>query len=479
MNHADFFADPATRMMYSFFNDRENDWSERPQYMSDTAGRTTRLFRPTDDFVMSSGAACCAVSQATAVWHRNVQSWYQSTSLDKSEHPPPSMNVADILRSHVLSNSKRNSPNIPPKSKEQRQPLRNTVSQKEEEPTSESSSAVTTDSRGARVLAKVVPPLTSHTKVPHDDGFVEARNATLLRLFVDDYSVDDFWSLLDDMKSNQVVEKVIIFRKRQDDGERTRSREDMDYLFRTLGNLSGMLTQLHLWNFLPKDLPSLSFGIVDQPSIMYLQLHMEFGSLDKTTVSAIASMKKLVSLELEVNSSFPVGDLLASESLVVVAVISDKFVFESQDILALAEKLETNSVLQVLDLEPRIPCWCLGSVMCSLNATTSSALETFEFSCRTSTTKEGDDCMNEIINTLQNEDSRLRVIWNHRYESFEVSNGMKMRTLNVLKSNKVVEHFHVFLESHGFCATKCEVLERKVKKKLRVGDKRDREREEK
>jgi hypothetical protein len=475
MSNTDSYDDPARRLMSSLFNDRENDLSERPRYVFETTSKTTGFFPPTDDSETSSGTAWRAISQDSTLLHRNVGSGHPPTAPFKSDHASPSTNAAaDNNRNRILSNKiKRNSPNLPPNSKASAKlhlPLTNTISQKREETTSEKSSTTTTDFRytagATRLQAKVEPRPSSNTFTSRDHHFVDARNATLLKLFVDDYSDDDYWYLLDSINSNHVVEKVIIFRKRQNDGERIRTCEEMEYLFRALANRStGSLTQLHLWNFLPTDLPSLSFGIMNHPSIFYLQLHMESGSLDKTTVSALASMEKLVSIELEVNSSFPVGDLLASESLVVVGVISDKFIFESKDILVLAEMLEMNSTLQVLVLEPQIPRWCLGSVLCSLNATTSSAVDTFEFSCRAPSTQEGDDSMNEVIQTLQNGYSPLRVIWNHSYESFEVCEGMKMETLNALKLNKGMEQFHVFLESHEFCSTKCEILERNVKEK--------------
>ncbi len=468
MTSSDLFADPNTRLMFSLFDDQENVWSQRPHKVSNTT-TSSPFFSSSDDFAMSTGTTCC-VSHASTVWHSNVASWYRPTTPLKSEHPPPSMNVAAIPRDRVVTRMQGNASNLFQASGESEKihiPLTSTRAENMEDATSESSSGVTANSRhaiaAARILAKGKSPSSNIvSRLPHAHNLVDAWNATFLRLFVDDYSDATYWSLLDCINSNHVVEKIVIFRKREADGERTRTREDMDYLFRALGNLSRSLTKLHLWNFHPHDLPSLSLGLIDHPSISYLQLHMETGSLDETTTSALASMKKLVSLELEVNSSFPIGGLLRSESLVVLGMISDKFVFESKDILAMAEQLETNCVLQVLVLEPQIPSWCLSAILCSLNASTNSSLETFEFSCRTSTAQEGDNCMYEIINTLRNEDSRLRVMWNHSYESFEVSGGVQMQVLKILKANKVVEQFHVFVESHEFCATKCEVLERKM-----------------
>lgn len=456
------------------FNDQENLGSQDPQDESGTSLEYS-LFPPNDAFGRHFETAYCD-SQASTELHGNP-GFYKRPKIPhlKSENPPPGKNDSGRNRNRLVTD-KQGNPSTPMQRLSHQQytisatehiPL-NTISDNTEETTSDSSSEVTTNLNyvfaAARVLAKVeVPAATAASRQAHNHDSRDVRNASFLRLFVDDYSDTDFKSLLHSINSNHVVEKITVFRKRRGDGERVRTREAMDCLFHVFRNISVTLKDLRLWNFLPEDLPSLSQGLADHPSIDYLQLHMESGSLDKAAATVLASMPKLVSLELEVNASFPVASLLTSGSLAVLAVIGDNFVFDSRDVIAAAEQLEVNSVLQVLDLEPRIPSWCVSSILGSVSSSTAnSSLETFQFSCRASTTDEGDACVGEILKALSNDDSRLRVVWNHSYESFEVSKGVQTKTLNVLKASNVVEQFHVFVESREFCIAKCEVLERKL-----------------
>ena len=275
--------------------------------------------------------------------------------------------------------------------------------------------------------------------------FIDVKTAKSLNLVVDEYPESSFFSLLESLQSNRVIERIIVFRNPAINEERrTRSREDMDNLFYIINSLQS-LVELDLWNFHSEDLPSLRLGFADQSSIGYLQLHMEFGTLDQQLVESIASMISLVSLELEVNESFPVWVLLRSKSLTVLGVVSTRFGFASDDILRLASSLRTNSVLKVLDLEPRIPGWCVGSVMASLRLSHSTKLETFQFSCQNDNGDQSDTCMAEVVKTIESE-TCLRVLWNHSCESFFVSDEVRSKAMSALSRNQSLQQFRVFVE---------------------------------
>ena len=176
---------------------------------------------------------------------------------------------------------------------------------------------------------------------------------------------------------------------------------------------------------------------------------MEHGTLDQQTMQAIVSMPSLVSLELEVNESFPVWSLLESDSLVLLGVFSTRFDFTSNDVLRLAGRIRTNSVLKVLDLEPRIPSWCIGAAMASLRFSHTSRLETFRFSCRNDNNEsQGDACMSEILKTIEYE-TPLRVLWNHSRELFSVSEEVRRKTLSAVSLNPSLEQFNLFAENEA------------------------------
>jgi hypothetical protein len=284
-------------------------------------------------------------------------------------------------------------------------------------------------------------------RTPQNSKFSDVKTAKSLNLFVDEYPQTGFFSLLDSLQSNTNIQRIVIFRKRE---MRSRTLEDMDNLFHVIRILNESLVELVLWNFLPEDLSSLCLGITHHPTIGFLQFHMEYGTLDQKSVQTIASMPSLASLEVDVHESFPVWSLLESDSLVLLGVVSDRFEFAPHDVLRLAGRIRTNCVLRVLDLEPRIPSWCIGAVMASLRFSHTSKLETFRFSCSNGNNEEqGDLCMAEVLKTIEYE-TPLKALWNHSRGSFSVSEEVRRKTLAAVRRNPSLEHFHLFAETERF-----------------------------
>ena len=283
--------------------------------------------------------------------------------------------------------------------------------------------------------------------------FVAARDAEQVQLFLDDHSESQYRSLLNALHSNQVVQKVSLFRKRQTDSVRVRTPEELQGLYCVLQRLS--LRELSLSNFCTKDLPTLAKAMPNLKSLENIQLHLEFGTIDETMAKALASLPNLISLELEVKDSFSVAPILQSESLHVLGIISNNFEFKASHIMEIVQELERNKVLTVLDIEPKIEPFCLQYLMHGLRF--NNTLETLQFSCE-SDTVEGDPAVLEILSRLV-ENSSLRVLWNHCYESLVVSDKTQKATLRVLKHNSTIEQFHVFFEDPNFMKKKNELLE--------------------
>jgi hypothetical protein len=285
-------------------------------------------------------------------------------------------------------------------------------------------------------------------------AFFKIKGDETLRLFLDDYSEVDYWPFLDALNSDEVVQKIVVFRKRQTDRVRTRSTQELDCFFHILHNLSS-LRELHLWNFTQDDLQVLSNGIANHPWLEYVQLHFESGTMDYGLSKALASLPSLISLELEVNATFPAAPLLDSQSLNVLSIISNQFDFELEHITELVNKLERNSVLTVLDLEPRIPTDGLLVLMNALR--TNRSLDTLQFCCHSANEEEADSLLQEVLETFS-VNTNLRVIWNHSYESWSVTEGMKTKVLDVLRRNGTLEQFHVFVEDPNFWYKKNRLL---------------------
>jgi len=334
------------------------------------------------------------------------------------------------------------------------------------------------------------------------------RYGTVCRLFIDKYTEEEFWDILDALNSNHVVQKIVIFRSKEveveadenDDDQnqnigssskepqqqRRRPSDDVDYLFHVIRSLR-TLTELNMWNLTNDDLASLSLGLVDHPSIVYLQLHMiKGGTLDETVGKAITTMPRLVSLEVEVAKSFPLWPFAtSSQSLSVLSVVSSRFKWESRHVLQFADRLERNGgdVLTVLDLEPEMTCECLCAMISSIRSSSSSSssssvstnrdeegyvsrLETFQFNCQTEDKAEGDELCEELSKLVDSNKHHLRVVWNHRYESLAINNEMSEPTiLKSIESSSSIEQFHVFVEHHEFSSQKEKLLKANIDKK--------------
>jgi hypothetical protein len=275
------------------------------------------------------------------------------------------------------------------------------------------------------------------------------RESSSLRLLIDEYSEANFWPLLDSLYFNLNLKKLVLFRRRQSDQGRIRTQQEMDCLFRVLNRPLSSLSELHLWSFSPDDQGVLSRGLGNYVALEYVQLHLETGSMSEKLAEALTSLPNLVSLEVEVSESFPLSILLDSPSLGVLSVIcppQSRFYFPDEEIFRFAKKLEGNTNLFMLSLEPLISAThALPAIMGALSRG-NQTLETFQFSATVSSTEHGDFAMQKILDCLN--DTSLRVLWNNLDESWNVSSEMKQNLLNVLKSNTTMEQFHVFSELH-------------------------------
>jgi hypothetical protein len=287
----------------------------------------------------------------------------------------------------------------------------------------------------------------------------EIRASSTLRLFIDDFSEANFWPLLDSLYFNWNLQKLIIFRRRQSDHCRVRTQQEMDCLFRVLNRLASCLSEMHLWSFCPEDQGVLSRGLANFASLEYVQIHLETGSLSTMFAKALTSLPNLVSLEVEVSESFHLSTLLDSPSLGVLSVIcsdSERFSFPDEEIVKFAKKLEANTSLHVLSLEPLISSTiALPAIMDALRRN-NRTLQTFQFSSTVSPTENGDYTLQSILDCLN--ETALRVLWNHCNESWSVSSEMKQKVLQVLNSNKTIEQFHVFSESTDYWTEKSSIL---------------------
>ena len=286
------------------------------------------------------------------------------------------------------------------------------------------------------------------------------RESINLRLFLDDYSHAHYWPLLDSLVFNKCLRKLVLFRRRKTDLFRIRTHQEIDCLFRVLNCRTCTLSELHLWNFGPDDQPILARALAYNFTLEYLQLHLETGTINSFLATALATLPKLVSLEAEVSSSFPVATLLDSKSLAVLTIIctDNPFDLDVDETLALARKLEFNQTLSILNLEPCISCDLGLPAILECLQSSNRTLETFQFSCATSNVQQGDRAMEYVLEVLHTNPT-LRVAWNNCYESWTVSPKMRQKVLQTLQENQTIQQFHIFAEAADYWHKKNNVLE--------------------
>jgi len=293
-------------------------------------------------------------------------------------------------------------------------------------------------------------------------GIQNIRALSTIRLFIDDYSEANFWSLLDSLYFNLNIRKLILFRRRQCDRSLVRTQQEMDCLFRVVNRLASSLSEIHLWGCNPEDQGVLSRGLANNASLEYVQLHFETGSLSTMFSKALASLPNLVSLEVDVKESFQLSLLLDSPSLGVLSVIcpeSARFTFPDEEMVRFCEKLEENKNLQVLSIEPLISVTvALPALMGVLKRKKNRTLQTLQFS--SAPPKNQDDALLPILRSLNK--TSLRVLWNHCYESWNVSPSVQQKLLRILNLNRTLEQCQVFAESNDYWREKCSILERNV-----------------
>ncbi len=292
----------------------------------------------------------------------------------------------------------------------------------------------------------------------------ELRESNSLRLFLDDYSEANYWPMLDSLCFNKCLQKLVVFRNGKTAMSRVRTDQEMDCFFRVLTRLtSTTLSELHLWNFGPDDQSTLCRGLAYNTSLEYIQIHLETGAISPSLCRTLATLPKLVSLEIEVSSSFAISELLSSTSLGVLSVIctNNPFYFDSKEILRFAKKLEANTTLSVLSIEPCISSDASLSAILHTLKTKNRSLETFQFSSAAFTVEEGDGVVELMLNTLH-ANSHLRVLWNHLYESWSVSANMRQKVLGALQQHKTIQQFHIFPEAADFWFKKNNILQNNV-----------------
>jgi hypothetical protein len=312
----------------------------------------------------------------------------------------------------------------------------------------------------------------SSTACTDDDGQGEQPESSLV-LFLDEYSGEQYSVLLDNIHTmnhhhHHHLERVTIFRHRDDRNRKNiyarRTDEELQALFQILRHrsISKTLRQVELWNFQAHDVSTLAHGFKNSfQRLECLQLHLESGTLSPDLTNALGTLPSLVSLEVKVHERFPIAPLLKRpQSLKILGIIMNQhYELPCEDVEAIAMALlpgNCSSSVEVLDIEPVMKSVSLRRLL-GAALQKNQSLETLQFSCGCETMEDGDETLAVLLEALV-PNHRLRVVWNHHYESIMVSDATKQRVLDVLKEHPTIEEFYVFAEDPEFATQKHEML---------------------
>ena len=110
-----------------------------------------------------------------------------------------------------------------------------------------------------------------------------------------------------------------------------------------------------------------------------------------------------------------------------------------------------------------MPAWCLVTLVTSIRSCPDCNLETFQFSCKPKDVQDGDACMLEIIKLMKSMQSKLRVVWNHCADGFEISKAVQDLAMSSLYVCDAMNQFQVFREGNEYNEVKQHILERNMR----------------
>ena len=276
------------------------------------------------------------------------------------------------------------------------------------------------------------------------------------RLYIDDFRKSAFARIVASLAEKKKLRQVVIHRGGCGGSiclGSGRSAEELEELFKALLLLPKLKT-LVLWNFGQRDLKLLAAMLRQHNTLLNFQLHLTSGAADDDLLCALASAPALKQVNLVMNKSFPVGEVLKSKTIQALRVISRSYAFNDDHLLSLIEALRYHKTLEILDLEPAISSLSFQTLASAL--WTNEKLDTLKLSYAADV-KAGSASVLALSNLL-NVNSKLKEVWNHSFADLKVSRRCQVYTLESLEENCVVKKFHFFEEHKDFTKQKKEII---------------------
>jgi hypothetical protein len=250
------------------------------------------------------------------------------------------------------------------------------------------------------------------------------------------------------------VEAIHVFRSWDGKAEKTRTKEDMELLFKMVRSLSN-LKMLHLANFLVEEIHFVSLSQWQNEHLTTIRIHLCKGALSARLLDILSTMPALEDLTLEMNQSFPLHILLGSQTLESLTIVANGYDIDNLHAIEMVHEIAKNEALKKLDIQPALGLRTFKLLVSALSKNVS--IEHLQFSILPGNVMDTNRAMTELAHMLMSNAS-LKTIRNINYEEIEVKDRTADGIMKALSDNYIIEDFLVFDEEPWFYERKARIL---------------------
>jgi hypothetical protein len=297
----------------------------------------------------------------------------------------------------------------------------------------------------------------THASSTVKDSFAfhsESEKSSKVELYIDHYGPRTFFRLMKDLKYNELITELHIFRSWNEDVTRSRNKADICILFDAIRTLP-RLNKLELSNFLPAELDLVKGSQWVNPVMRSLRIHLCNGVFSKNLLKNVASIPALSELSLEVNKSFPFHHVLDSKSLQSLSLEGSGVRLEHAHVMELVYVLRKNDTLKRLSLEPSITSKSFKFMSYGLSS--NHGLEDLRVNILPGTSLQTNEAIQEFAKALRHNTS-LKSVWNTNYSELRISDSVSNKLFKNMSINNVLQEMLLFEEEPAFHCAKESLL---------------------
>lgn len=265
------------------------------------------------------------------------------------------------------------------------------------------------------------------------------RSQSEISIRIDDFNPDEFDKLVSCLYGNKDLTSVEVTRLRNISNQRCRTLAEVALLVTSLRSMPN-LTKVILNSFNTSDLGMVCSLIKGVKTLEKFHLHLISGTVDRVLLDILADVQSLKEISLDVQSSFPLYLLLASESIVRIAVPSETFSFKERHLDLSIQALSKNNNLRILDLKPKMSPSDVR--LLSFGVRRNSSLKVLRFSFLTDETQ-ASAALQHLCESMAT-NSSLRTVVNHYAKLLHVPALDAYRMIKILKSHDSLKTFDLF-----------------------------------